>query len=151
YPFETIEDFHKSVFQMISFRLMGARILPSLLAMLPQTDIYREYQDSGLLKFQPAMLPEYMVTGHEICDDGHLQIGERHRAKFDFIAEHPDIFPGFLLADMDTNILPKFEVLKEHGFYPSRDREVSQTDSCGAHSPKVPTDPVTGAISRPEP
>lgn len=149
YPFETMEDFHQSVFQMVSFRLMGARILPSLLAMLPQTDIYREYRDSGLLRFQPAMLPEYMVTGHEICDDGHLQINQQHKQKFDFIADHPDIFPGFLLADLETNILPKFEVLKEHGFYPSRDREVSQSDSCGAHSSKLPPDPVSGAISRP--
>jgi len=149
FPFETMQDFRQSVFQMISFRLMGARILPSLLAMLPQTDIYREYRDSGLLRFDPAMLPEYMVTGHEVCDDGHLQISDRHRDKFDFIAAHPDLFPGFLLADLEGNILPKFEVLKEHGFYPSRDREVSQADSCGAHSPRLPPDTVTGAISRP--
>jgi radical SAM superfamily enzyme YgiQ (UPF0313 family) len=149
YPFETMEQFRQSVFQMIAFRLMGARILPSLLAMLPQTDLYREFKDSGLLKFNPAMLPEYMVTGHEVCDDGHLSLDERHRTKFDFIAAHPDIFPGFLLADYDTNILPKFQVLQEHGFYPSRNRAVSQTDSCGAHSPRVTDDPILGAISRP--
>ena len=151
FPFETMSEFYESVFQMVSFRLMGARILPSLLAMLPQTDIYREYRDTGLLKFQPQMLPEYMVTGHEICDDGHLQITDRHREKFDFIARHGDIFPGFLLADLETNILPKFAVLQEHGFYPSHDRAVSKVESCGAHSPRVAEDAVLGAISRPEP
>ncbi len=35
YPDETMDDFYKSLFQMISFRLMGARILPSLLCFLP--------------------------------------------------------------------------------------------------------------------
>lgn len=149
YPFETMAQFHQSVFQMVAFRLMGARILPSLLAMLPQTDIYREYRDSGLLRFTPAMLPEYMVTGHEICDDGHLAMDTRHQGKFDFIASHPDIFPGFLLADFDTNIRPKFEVLQEHGFYPSRNRAVSPADSCGAHSPRMDDAQILGAISRP--
>ena len=38
FPFETMEDFNQSLFQMISFRMMGARILPSLLAYLPQTE-----------------------------------------------------------------------------------------------------------------
>ena len=37
FPYETMEDFHQSVFQMISFRMMGARMLPSLLCFLPQT------------------------------------------------------------------------------------------------------------------
>jgi anaerobic magnesium-protoporphyrin IX monomethyl ester cyclase len=148
FPFETMEDFRQSVFQMVSFRLMGARILPSLLAMLPQTDLYREYRGSGLLKFRPEMMPEYMVTGHELCDDGHLQLSDRHGEKFDFIAAHPDLFPGFLLADLETNILPKFAVLKSHGFYPSRDRAVSHADSCGAHSPRVDGDAVLGTITR---
>ncbi len=42
FPFETMDDFNQTLFQMVSFRMMGARILPSLLSLLPQTEIYRE-------------------------------------------------------------------------------------------------------------
>ena len=37
FPFETMDDFHQSVFQMISFRMLGSRILPSLLCFLPHS------------------------------------------------------------------------------------------------------------------
>ena len=40
FPFETLQDFRETLFQMIAFRLLGARILPSLLSVLPATDIY---------------------------------------------------------------------------------------------------------------
>jgi radical SAM superfamily enzyme YgiQ (UPF0313 family) len=42
FPFETIEDFHQTVFQMVMFRMMGVRILPSLLCLLPQTELFTE-------------------------------------------------------------------------------------------------------------
>lgn len=148
FPFETMEDFHQTVFQMISFRLIGARILPSLLCLLPQTDIYREYKDKVPLEFEPTLLPEYMLTGHEVCDDGRLQVSPRHQFIFDFIQEHPDLFPGFFHIDLENNIRPKFEILREHGFYASKDREVSEQDSCGAHSPRLDEEQVLGALTR---
>lgn len=40
FPFETMEDFHQTVFQMVSLRMLGARILPSMLCLLPQTELY---------------------------------------------------------------------------------------------------------------
>ncbi|MBW2455278.1 MAG: hypothetical protein JRI68_12240, partial [Deltaproteobacteria bacterium] len=43
FPFETMEDFYPSVFQMTSFRMMGARILPSLQCLLHQTEIYSDH------------------------------------------------------------------------------------------------------------
>jgi hypothetical protein len=46
FPFETMDDFNQSLFQMVSFRMMGARILPSLLSLLPQTEVYRECVES---------------------------------------------------------------------------------------------------------
>jgi len=137
FPFETMEDFHKTVFQMIAFRLIGARILPSLLCWLPQTDLYREYKDKARFSFYPHLLPEYMLTGHEICDDGHLSVSERHAHLFDFIQRHPDIFTGFFQPDVETNVLPKYAVLKKHGFYYSGTSHVKETDSCGACSPRV--------------
>jgi radical SAM superfamily enzyme YgiQ (UPF0313 family) len=148
FPFETMEDFHQTLFQMIGYRLIGARILPSLLCLLPQTDIYREYRDRAKLTFYPGLLPEYMLTGHEICDDGHLQTSRRHAFIFDFIQEHPDLFPGFFHIDLESNILPKFEILRRHGFYASRAAEVSQQDSCGAHSPRLDGEQVLGALTR---
>jgi hypothetical protein len=150
FPFETMEDFHQTVFQMIAFRLIGARILPSLLCLLPQTDIYREYKDQVNLTFHPGLLPEYMLTGHEICDDGHLQVSPLHQFIFDFIQEHPDLFPGFFHIDLETNVLPKFEILREHGFYASKAHAVTEQDSCGAHSPRLDEEQTIGALTRPE-
>jgi len=148
FPFETMEDFHQTLFHMIAFRLIGARILPSLLCLLPQTEVYREVKDTARLSFYPALLPEYMLTGHEICDDGHLAVSPRHEFIFDFVQAHPDLFPGFFLADLEENVLPKFELLRQHGFYASKEREVTERDSCGAHSPRL-DEPALGVLSRP--
>ena len=139
YPFETMEDFHQSVFQMISFRMVGARVLPSLLCFLPQTEIFREHADDGRrLEFCREVFPEYMLTGHEICKTARVEIDPGHAQFFDFIEQHPDIFPGFFHYDLAGNVLPKLRVLQEMGFYPADSNELEMTDSCGAHSPRVP-------------
>ncbi|MBI2897817.1 MAG: B12-binding domain-containing radical SAM protein [Deltaproteobacteria bacterium] len=137
YPYETTEDFYQSVFQMVSFRMMGARILPSLLCLLPQTEIYREHVDTSRLEFAPDLLPEYMITGHEVSRHAHIEIRAEHSKVFDFIREHPDIFPGFFHMGLETNIRPKLRVLQELGFYPASADELSEMESCGAHSPKL--------------
>ena len=138
FPRETMEDFHKSLFQMIAFRLMGARILPSLLCLLPQTKLYKTLtaEELGRLEFCGELLPEYMITGHEVCTVGKVSVEGRHRPIFDFVREHPDLFPGFFLIDVEDNIRPKLRVLQEHGFYTRESRELSDLDSCGAHSPR---------------
>jgi radical SAM superfamily enzyme YgiQ (UPF0313 family) len=138
FPFETMEDFQQSLFQMISFRMMGARVLPSLLCFLPQTEIYREYGGNGdRLEFCRELFPEYMLTGHEICKTARVEIDEAHRSIFDLIEEHPDLFPGFFHWDMARNVWPKLRALQEMGFYPAETTDLEVTDSCGAHSPKV--------------
>jgi radical SAM superfamily enzyme YgiQ (UPF0313 family) len=137
FPFETMDDFHQSVFQMVSFRMMGARILPSLLCFLPQTEIYRECAAGGGLEFAPDLLPEYMVTGHEVSRAAHVEIRPEHRHVFEFVREHPDVFPGFFHAGLATNVRPKLRVLQEFGFYPATAEELGETESCGAHSPHV--------------
>jgi len=122
FPFETMEDFNQSLFQMISFRAMGARILPSLLSLLPQTDVYRQHiADAGgtaKLEFCPYLLPEFVFTGHEISRGGEIDIPPRYREYFDLIATNPDIFPGFFHIDFQNNVLPKLELLRQFGFYP---------------------------------
>lgn len=137
FPFETMEDFYQSVFQMVSFRMMGARILPSMLCLLPQTEIFREHVRVENLQFAPDVMPEYMVTGHEVSRFAHVEIPERHRGIFDFIRENPDVFPGFFHLDLEGNIRPKLRVLQEFGFYPASDEELTQMESCGAHSPRL--------------
>jgi anaerobic magnesium-protoporphyrin IX monomethyl ester cyclase len=136
YPFETMDDFYQSIFQMVSFRLMGARILPSLLCLLPQTQIYRDHVDPNRLEFAPDLLPEYMVTGHEVSRDAHIEIRPEHAAVFEFVRQHPDIFPGFFHLGLETNIRPKLRVLQEFGFYPATAQDLQDMESCGAHSPK---------------
>ena len=140
FPFETMEDFHQSLFQMVSFRLMGARILPSLLCFLPQTDVYNELEPGEKLQFSQEMMPEYMITGHEINHVGRFSTAGEHEGIFEFIRRHPDIFPGFFLVNIEENIKPKLKILQEHGFYTKQEIDLgakSQTESCGAHSPHL--------------
>jgi len=136
FPFETMEEFQQSLFQMVSFRMMGARILPSLYCFLPQTKICRDYGDPEKLEFCYELLPEYMLTGHEVYRSVRISIPPRHRRIFDFIARHPDIFPGFFQLDIREKILPKLRMLQDFGFY-APEPEEEGTDSCGAHSPRV--------------
>ncbi len=131
FPFETIEDFQQSLFQMVSLRMLGARILPSLLSLLPQTEIYREWSAKTELEFCPYLLPEFVFTGHEICHGGRIELPEKHREYFDLILANPDLFPGFYHIDLERNVLPKLEMLRQFGFYP----EDIDPESCGAHSP----------------
>jgi len=136
FPFETMEDFGQSLFQMVSLRTMGARILPSLLSLLPQTEIYRELEGKVELEFCPYLLPEFVYTGHEVYQGGNVDIPERYSKYFEMIQANPDIFPGFFHVNLQGNVLPKLEMLREFGFYPTPDA-ATDPESCGAHSPHV--------------
>ena len=139
FPFETMEDFHQTLFQMVTLRMQGARILPSLLCLLPQTELYRQYRDHYPLEFSPELFPEYMITGHEISTMSRFQIAPAHREKYEFIQQHADLFPGFFHMGLRENILPKLQLMRTFGFYP--DETSGETESCGAHSPNSPTGP----------
>ena len=146
YPFETMEDFSQSLFQMVSFRTLGARILPSLLSLLPQTEIYHQWKDKVKLEFCPYLLPEFVFTGHEVCLGAEVQIPARHEKYFRLIMENPDIFPGFFHIDLKGNVLPKLRMLQELGFYQQLKQAQPEPDSCGAHSPRhAPHELVTSA------
>jgi radical SAM superfamily enzyme YgiQ (UPF0313 family) len=140
FPFEDMTDFYQSVFQMVSFRMLGARILPSLLCLLPQTEIFRAEVDPARLEFAPDLLPEYMITGHEVSRFAHIEVRPEHQAIFDFIRANPDLFPGFFHLGLETQVRPKLRVLQEHGFYPATEAELTEMESCGAHSPRLPAD-----------
>ena len=135
FPFETMDEFHQTVFQMVTLRMAGARILPSLLCLLPQTELFRENVGRYSLDFCPELFPEYMITGHETSTRSRVQIDDRHRPIFEFIRSNPDIFPGFFHMDLEGNVLPKLRVLKKFGFYPEELLDAIP-ESCGAHSPR---------------
>lgn len=137
FPFETMDDFNQSLFQMVSFRMLGARILPSLLSLLPQTEIYRELAGRATLEFCPYLLPEFVFTGHEVCRGGQIELPERHAEYFRLIQDNPDIFPGFFHVDLAGNVLPKLELLRQFGFYPELQPADQGAESCGAHSPRI--------------
>lgn len=134
FPFETLDDFHQTIFQMVMFRMMGVRILPSLLCLLPQTELFIENQSKYSLDFCPELFPEYMITGHEVSTSGKFTISPQHEDKYSFIKDNPDIFPGFFHMDLQNNILPKLAIMRKFGFYPLATE--TTTESCGAHSPR---------------
>jgi hypothetical protein len=115
----------------------GVRVLPSLLCYLPQTRIYEEV-DKGRLEFSNEMMPEYMLTGHETCQDSGIEIEPEYEHIYRFIQENKDIFPGFLHYDIEGNIRPKLRVLQELGFYKKPEGDES-AESCGAHSAQILT------------
>lgn len=119
FPFETMEDLHQSLFQMVWFRMLGARILPSLLCLLPQTPLYQEWAAKATLEFCPYLLPEFVFTGHEVCVGGSVELPQRYRRHFQLILDNPDIFPGFFHIDLEGNVLPKLRALQQFGFYPT--------------------------------
>lgn len=137
FPFEKMEHFYESVFLMNSFRIMGVRVLPSLLCYLPQTRIYQEV-NKDKLEFSYEMMPEYMITGHEMCDGYGIKIEPRYDFIYAFIQENKDIFPGFFHYDVEHNIRPKMRVLQEFGFYRSKS-DSEAAESCGAHSAHILT------------
>ena len=150
FPFETMADFQQSLFQMVSLRMMGARILPSLLSLLPQTPVYREcVEEGGLpLEFCPYLLPEFVLTGHEVMEGGEVSWPDRYAPYLDLITANADLFPGFYHIDLANNVLPKLELLRQFGFYPAPagKEPPAEGESCGAHSPKVaPHELATGA------
>jgi hypothetical protein len=138
FPFETMDDFNQSLFQMLSFRMMGARILPSLLSLLPQTEIYESLPPETRLDFCSYLLPEFVLTGHEVVRGSIVELPQQHRQYFELIAENPDIFPGFFHVNIEGNVLPKLELLRQFGFYlQPEEPEDPSAESCGAHSPRV--------------
>jgi radical SAM superfamily enzyme YgiQ (UPF0313 family) len=137
FPFETMEDFNQSLFQMVSFRMLGARILPSLLSLLPQTELYREWSRRAEPEFCPYLLPEFVFTGHEVCRGGSIELPERYAEYFDLIKANPDVFSGFFHIDLENNVLPKLALLQQFGFYPEPEPTEATAESCGAHSPRV--------------
>jgi len=147
FPFETMEEFSQTLFQMVSFRMLGARILPSLLSLLPQTEVYRQWSSRAALEFCPYLFPEFVFTGHEVCHGGQIELPGRYREYFDLITANPDIFPGFFHIDLAGNVLPKLAMLRQFGFYPEP-QPAASPESCGAHSPRIEPQELAMRVGR---
>ena len=119
FPFETLQDFRETLLQMIAFRLLGARILPSLLSILPATEIYQNlsHHEKESMQLCPYLVPEMVLTGHEQINGGKVTIAEKHQLFFNLIRDNKDLFPGFYVLNLEDSILPKLELLREHDFY----------------------------------
>ena len=89
------------------------------------------------MEFCPYLLPEFVFTGHEIVNGGEIELPERYAEYFGLITANPDMFPGFFHIDLQGNVLPKLELLRQFGFYPSPSVSPAKGESCGAHSPKT--------------
>ena len=139
FPFESMDDFNQSLFQMVSLRMMGARILPSLLSLLPQTEVYRELAGTTRLEFCPWLLPEFVFTGHEIARGGEVEITPKYAEYFQLILDNPDIFPGFFHVDLAGNVLPKLQLLRQFGFYP-------EAPTAGKEGVAAPQDGAVAAV-----
>jgi hypothetical protein len=64
-------------------------------------------------------------------------IPECHGEYFRLIQDNPEIFPGFFHVDLQGNVLPKLQLMRQFGFYPEPQPDNTNTESCGAHSPRV--------------
>jgi hypothetical protein len=89
------------------------------------------------LEFCPYLFPEFVFTGHEVCHGGRIELPAKHAEYFDLITGNPDIFPGFFHIDLEHNVLPKLNLLRQFGFYPDPQPSAASAESCGAHSPHV--------------
>jgi len=105
--------------------------------MLPQTEVYQQVAGDPRLEFCPYLLPEFVFTGHEVSQGSSVALPERYRGYFDLIRAHPDLFPGFYHYDLQGNVLPKLDLLRQFGFYPEPVAEALDPETCGAHSPRV--------------
>ena len=138
FPFETMEDFQQTLFQMVSLRMMGARILPSLLSLLPQTEIYRDYAGRTELEFLSLSFPRVRVHRPRGMSWRPHRVARRYHEYFDLILDNPDVFPGFYHINLAGNVLPKLAMLRQFGFYPEPQPSAASAESCGAHSPNAP-------------
>jgi hypothetical protein len=68
---------------------------------------------------------------------GEIELPAQHAEYFRLITDNPDIFPGFFHIDLKNNVLPKLALLRQFGFYPDPEPTSTNTESCGAHSPRV--------------
>jgi len=118
FPFESSDDFLRSVMLMLRFRHIGVNVLTNVLSFLPQTELYRHYQNGGYagkLQFRQDSAPSVVATGHEVMG-GNQTVPPRYQHLYDLVADHPEIFPGFSVYDHDGSAAWKRNVMRKLNF-----------------------------------
>ena len=123
-----------AAFSLMATRVqMGRRISPEAISTILTASSWGKRPWKGMPgRWEATLIARTEATTRSV----RISIPPKHRRIFDFIAQHPDIFPGFFQLDIREKILPKLRMLQDFGFYAAEPEEVG-TDSCGAHSPRV--------------
>lgn len=104
FPFESMDDFYKTIFFMSSLAEAGSEIKFFMLSPSPLSQIYMDYKKD--LKFSESLCSELVWKGY-----GNFIDNERI---LNLIKAYPEIFPDFYYIDSE-NIHEKYQLLKTFG------------------------------------
>jgi anaerobic magnesium-protoporphyrin IX monomethyl ester cyclase len=119
YPFETVEECQETLRQIERFTEVGCTALPFMLSPLPNSDIYRGYR--GPLDFNENIMANFNVSGAENVLQKRTKILKTGAYLFDFIRQHPRVFPGFFVYDYKNNVAPKAKLVRKSKRYVFRE------------------------------
>ena len=107
FPFETMDDFDQSLFQMVSFRMMGPGSCPACCACCRRRKSTASWADKRTLEFCPGCCRSSYSPGTRSRAAARWRFSARARGVLRLIQDNPDIFPGFFHMDLKNNVLPK--------------------------------------------
>jgi radical SAM superfamily enzyme YgiQ (UPF0313 family) len=109
YPFETIQECQETITWIRRFQTAGCTVLNFLLSPLPNSEIYRDYD--GPLDFNENIMANFNSSGGVNRTQEGSHILEDSQYLFEFIRQHPRLFPGFYLYDYERNVKPKMRII----------------------------------------
>jgi radical SAM superfamily enzyme YgiQ (UPF0313 family) len=112
FPFETVPQFLETVDWIERFRTAGCTVLNFLLSPLPNSQIFMDYD--GPLDFNENIMANFNCSGGENLIQEGTTVFENARFMFDFVRQHPRIFPGFYLYDYRGNVRPKMSIIEKN-------------------------------------
>ncbi|MBU4189452.1 MAG: B12-binding domain-containing radical SAM protein [Candidatus Thermoplasmatota archaeon] len=114
FPFETMEDFYDTVFQMLYFAKKGVSIKGNIVTPFPFSSLYKQYKHT--LKFSEYLCPQVLMSGY-MGNDDILKI----------IKKYPDVFPAFYYYDC-ANVHEKYKIMKSLKLAPEDIFDIWETD-----------------------
>jgi radical SAM superfamily enzyme YgiQ (UPF0313 family) len=111
FPFETLDECRETVAWAERLQEEGCTVLSFLLSPLPNSEIFRNYR--GRLDFNTDIMSNFNCSGAEDIQQKRTRPLRRAQYLFQFIQQHPDIFPGFYLYDLKGNIGPKSRIIRK--------------------------------------
>lgn len=106
FPFETMNDFYKTLYAIHHLSKIGANVQFTLLSPSPVSPIYRDYK--AILRFSDVLWSSNLG----FYEDTHIaHILNKNRDTINLIKKYPNIFPGFYFYEND-NVYRKNEIRK---------------------------------------